>query len=104
MKTVIYPAKDLEGSKALFTALLGQGPTSDTPYYVGFSVDGLEIGLNPYGTEPTCYWDVADINAMIATLVAAGGVVKQEPTDVGGGMLVASVTEPSGSVVGLRQS
>jgi hypothetical protein len=28
---------------------LGEPPTHDEPYYVGFEVDGQDIGLNPVG-------------------------------------------------------
>jgi predicted enzyme related to lactoylglutathione lyase len=36
-------------------------------------------------------------------LVAAGGTIVQDVTDVGYGMLVASVKDPNGVTVGLRQ-
>jgi predicted enzyme related to lactoylglutathione lyase len=46
---------------------------------------------------------VSDIAASVKALAAAGGTVVQEITDVGYGLLVASVKDPSGSIVGLRQ-
>ena len=36
LRTVIYPASDLAQAKAWWTALLGQEPYFDQPYYVGF--------------------------------------------------------------------
>jgi predicted enzyme related to lactoylglutathione lyase len=39
----------------------------------------------------------------VQALVAAGGTIVQDVTDVGYGLLVASLKEPSGSMVGLRQ-
>ena len=50
-KTVLYPVKDLDKARALFAALFGADPHADSPYYVGFSVDGDEIGLVPSGHE-----------------------------------------------------
>ena len=47
LRTVIYPAPDLEATKAWFAALLGATPTYDSPYYVGFDVGGYELGLRP---------------------------------------------------------
>ncbi|HTJ26172.1 MAG TPA: VOC family protein [Candidatus Limnocylindria bacterium] len=49
------------------------------------------------------YWTVSDIAASVKALVAAGGTVVQEITDVGYGLLVASVKDPNGATVGLRQ-
>ena len=47
LRTVIYPAPDLEAMKAWFAALLGIGPYFDQPFYVGFEVGGYELGLDP---------------------------------------------------------
>jgi predicted enzyme related to lactoylglutathione lyase len=106
--TVLYPVKDLEKAKALFAALFGSDPHADAPYYVGFSVNGTEIGLLPNGhdqgmTGPVPFFDVDDISATIGALQAAGAQVVQEPTDVGAGLLVAKVTDADGNDIGLRQ-
>ena len=45
IKTVLVPVSDLERAKAAYTALLGQAPQTDGPYYVGFDVAGQHIGL-----------------------------------------------------------
>jgi len=108
MKTVIYPVKDLGQAKALYGAMFGVEPTVDNPYYVGFHVDGTDIGLDPNGhasgmTGPLGYWDVEDVAQTVATLVAAGAQVTQDVKDVGGGKLLATVTDPDGNVIGLVQ-
>ena len=46
---------------------------------------------------------MSDIAASVEALVAAGGTVVQQITDVAHGLLVASVKDPNGSIVGLRQ-
>jgi predicted enzyme related to lactoylglutathione lyase len=46
---------------------------------------------------------VADIEAKLAEITAAGGTVKEATHDVGGGRLVASFTDPDGNVLGLIQ-
>ena len=51
LSTIVYPVRDLAGAKAVFTAFLGTPPATDTPYYVGFTVDGQEIGLDPHGEQ-----------------------------------------------------
>ena len=50
MRTVIHPVKDLAHSKALFGELLGVTSSMDEPYYVGFNVEGPDVGLDPTAT------------------------------------------------------
>jgi predicted enzyme related to lactoylglutathione lyase len=103
--TIIYPVSDLDGAKAAFSAFLGVAPTTDAPYYVGFSVDGQEIGLDPSGrtSVPVGYRMVDDIAGALKDLVAAGATVQDEPHDVGGGRLIATAVAPGGPVLGLMQ-
>jgi predicted enzyme related to lactoylglutathione lyase len=108
IKTVLHPVSDLERAKPVYAALLGVPPQSDTPYYVGFEAAGQQIGLVPGGasqgmTSPVAYWHVPDIQAKLAEVTAAGATVKEAPRDVGGGRLVATVTDPDGNVLGLLQ-
>jgi predicted enzyme related to lactoylglutathione lyase len=108
IKTVLHPVSDLEAAKAVYTALLGAPPQHDAPYYVGYEAAGQHIGLVPGGgpqgmTSPVAYWHVADIEAKLAEVTAAGATVKEAPHDVGGGRLVASFADPDGNVLGLIQ-
>jgi predicted enzyme related to lactoylglutathione lyase len=108
IKTVLHPVTDLEKAKAVYSALLGTPPTADSSYYVGFDAAGQHIGLVPGGgpqamTSPVAYWHVSDIEAKLAEVTAAGATVKESPRDVGGGRLVATVTDPDGNVLGLLQ-
>src|SRR6201989_2702517 len=108
IKTVLHPVSDLERAKPVYAALLGVAPQSDAPYYVGFEAAGQQIGLVPGGaaqgmTSPVAYWHVSDIEAKLAEVTAAGATVKEPAHDVGGGRLVATVTDPDGNVLGLLQ-
>ncbi|WP_327588272.1 VOC family protein [Nonomuraea sp. NBC_00507] len=108
IKTVLHPVSDLEKAKAVYAALLGVAPQHDSPYYVGFEAEGQHIGLVPGGgpqgmTSPVAYWHVLDIEAKLAELTAAGATVKEAAHEVGGGRLVATVTDPDGNVLGLIQ-
>jgi predicted enzyme related to lactoylglutathione lyase len=108
IKTVLHPVTDLAKAKAVYTALLGFPPQADAPYYVGYEADGQQIGLVPGGgaqgmTGPVAYWHVPDIEAKLAEVTAAGATVKDPVRDVGGGRLVATVTDPDGNVLGLLQ-
>jgi predicted enzyme related to lactoylglutathione lyase len=100
---VIYPVNDLARAKALYGALLGVEPDMHEAYYVGFSVGGQHIGLDPNGhnsgmTGPVRYWHVDSIHQSIKGL---GAVEHQTIQDVGGSRLVASVTDADGNVIGL---
>ena len=108
IKTVLHPVSDLAKAKAVYAALLGVPPQADDSYYVGFEAAGQHIGLVPGGgpqgmTTPVAYWHVSDIEAKLAEVTAAGATVKESPRDVGGGRLVATVTDPDGNVLGLLQ-
>lgn len=108
LTTIIYPVDDLARAKTVFTALLGAAPTMDEAYYVQYSLDGQEIGLDPNGakkgmTGPIGYWHVADLAATRDAVVAAGGSVDQAVQDFGG-RLVGTVKDAAGNVIGLIQN
>ena len=109
LKTVIYPVKDLAQAKSVYAALLGAEPIMEQPYYVQFNAADQEIGLDPGGhskgmTAPVGYWHVEDIRQSLAGLLAAGATEQQAVNDVGGGRLIASVTDADGNVIGLLQN
>jgi predicted enzyme related to lactoylglutathione lyase len=108
IKIVLHPVTDLDAAKAVYTALLGAPPQHDAPYYVGYETGGQHIGLVPGGagqgmTSPVAYWQVPDIEAKLAEVVAAGATVKEAPHEVGPGRKVASFTDPDGNVLGVVQ-
>ena len=108
VQTLLHPVTNLAAAKAVYTALLGVEPQADGPYYVGYEAAGQQIGLVPGGgpqgmTTPVAYWHVADIEAKLAEVTAAGAVLKEPVRDVGGGRLVATVADPDGNVLGVIQ-
>ena len=108
IKTVLHPVSDLSAATEVYAALLGGPPQYQDAYYVGFEAQGQHIGLVPGGgpqgmTAPVSFWHVPDIMAKLAELTAAGAAVREAPHDVGGGRLVATVTDLDGNVLGLLQ-
>ena len=108
VKTVLHPVSDLAKAKEVYAALLGVAPQTDESYYVGFEAAGQQIGLVPNGgpqamTSPVAYWHVSDIEAKLAEVTAAGATVDEPAHDVGGGRLVATLTDTDGNVLGLLQ-
>ena len=74
----------------------------DEAYYVGFSVGGQDVGLDPNGhsqgmTGPVGYWQVDDIEETLTLLLDAGAKAQQAVKDVGGGKLIASVKDSDGN-------
>lgn len=108
MSTIIYPVTDLDRAKALFGRLLAAEPSMDEPYYVGYDSDGDHLGLDPNGqakglTGPVRFWDVDDLDTAVKGLLDVGAITVQEAQDVGGGLRIATVKDPDGNMVGLRQ-
>jgi len=108
IKIVLHPISDLAAATKVYAALLGMPPQHEADYYVGFDVAGQHVGLVPGGarqgmTSPVAYWEVPDIEAKLAEVTAAGATLKDPPRNVGGGRLVATVTDPDGNVLGLLQ-
>jgi predicted enzyme related to lactoylglutathione lyase len=105
---IVYPVADLAKATALYRELIGVDPYAESPYYVGFRVDGQEVGLDPNGhkkgmTGPLCYVPVEDIKTRLQELVDAGAEVVEDVHDVGGGKLIATFKDADGNITGLAQ-
>jgi catechol 2,3-dioxygenase-like lactoylglutathione lyase family enzyme len=103
LRTVIYPAPDLAAAKEWWTQLLGFGPYFDEPFYVGFEAGGYELGLLPTADPADgalTYWGVADVAAAVASAVALGATEHTPATEVGDGIVTATVTTPPGAILG----
>lgn len=104
LRTTIYPVRDLAAATRWWTALLGAPPYFEQPFYVGYEVGGYELGLLP-DADPAdgalTYWGVEDVAAAVAAAVAAGAQVHTPATEVGEGIVTATVRTPDGAVLGL---
>jgi predicted enzyme related to lactoylglutathione lyase len=107
LRTVIYHVTDLQQAKEWYINVTGIQPYFDEPFYVGFDINGCELGLDPdmigvaLGNHSVAYWSVSEIENCVAKLVAAGGTIHEEIKDVGGGTKVAVVNDLWGNAVGL---
>ncbi len=111
LRTVIYHVEDLERAKAWYSDVLGFGPYFDEPFYVGFQVGGFELGLLPHepGNPPSAggvvaYWGVDDADSALRGLLERGATEHVGVEDVGGGIRVATVLDPSGNLVGIIEN
>ena len=103
LRTLIYPAPDLDAAKSWWSDFLGYPPYFDEPFYVGFNVAGYELGLVPDAENSdgaTAYWAVDDVAGAIAASSDLGAIPIEEAHDVGEGIVVGSVRTPQGSIVG----
>ena len=105
---IVYPVTDLSASKSFYRTLLGVDPYVDGPYYVGFRTGELEVGLDPNArgrgiAAPIGYVDVADISKALKSLLGAGAQELQPVREVGGGLRIATVKDPDGNILGVRQ-
>ncbi len=108
LRTAIYPAPDLAAAKRWYTAVLGQPPYFDEPFYVGFAVSGFELGLLPSAqpgtTGPQPLWGVSNIETEFARLIELGAAVLEPVTEVGEGIKVAAVRDPFGNRFGIIEN
>jgi hypothetical protein len=73
LRTVIYPAPDLDAAKARSTELLGVEPYFDEPFYVRYSVRRLRRALSAGAPEDGAltYWGVDDVTEAVRGAIDA---------------------------------
>jgi predicted enzyme related to lactoylglutathione lyase len=108
LRTVAYKVGDLKKAKEWYSKAFNKEPYFDEPFYVGFSIGGYELGLQPIedennivGNSVTAYWGVDNIEASINKMLELGASKADEPLEVGGGVIVASMADPWGNIIGL---
>lgn len=107
LRTTIYKVPDLAAAKTWYERAFGTAPYFDEPFYVGFSIGGYELGLLPEDKSSTqsdnvlSYWGVEDIQDRYDHFISCGATEHEQPNNVGGELMVASVRDPWGNVIGL---
>jgi len=108
LRTTIYRVADMDEARSWYSEVFETLPYFDQPFYIGFNIGGYELGLQPVeagqasGSENVLtYWGVEDIQEVYNWMVNNGAEPHQEPENVGGEIMVASVRDPWGNVVGM---
>jgi predicted enzyme related to lactoylglutathione lyase len=108
LRTTIYKVADVNQAKEWYAKAFEVQPYFDQPFHVGFEVGGYELGLQPEETpvkdkseNVLTYWGVNDINAEFNRFISLGATEHEVPTEVGDGIMVASLKDPWGNIVGL---
>jgi predicted enzyme related to lactoylglutathione lyase len=107
LRTVIYHVTDLAKAKKWYADITGQQPYFDEPFYVGFDINGCELGLDPdmtgivSGNTAVSYWSVDSVPVAIDKCTAAGATILSPAQNVGGSIVTAVVQDPWGNAIGL---
>ena len=108
LRTTIYKVGDLDRAKEWYAEAFCVEPYFDQSSYVGFSVKGYELGLMPDDGTPAdktdnvlSYWGVENVGEETERLISLGATEHEKPVNVGGEIMVASVRDPWGNVIGL---
>lgn len=109
LRTVVYPVGNITKAKQWYSQALRQEPYFDEPFYVGFNVGGYELGLVPDAPVagqcgPITYWGVPEAHTAYAHLLALGAAAHEAIHDVGGGILLGSVQDPFGNLLGVIEN
>ena len=108
LRTCIYKVPDMGAAKAWYAQVFETEPYFDEAFYVGFDIGGYELGLQPAeltseakAENVLAYWGVEDIQIQYDRLMSLGAAVHEEPMDVGGGVMVGTLKDPWGNILGL---
>jgi len=108
LRTCAYLVSDLEKAKEWYAEAFGTQAYFDEAFYVGFNIGGYELGLMPVENAPAdksesvlTYWGVNDIHTVYKKLLKLGASPHEEPKNVGGDLMVASVKDPWGNILGI---
>ncbi len=107
LRTTIYRVTDLVEAKAWYTKAFEVKPYFDELFYVGFNIGGYELGLLPdeganiNGENVLSYWGVEDIQKTYQHLLELGATTHEEPNNVGGELMVATVKDPWKNIIGI---
>jgi catechol 2,3-dioxygenase-like lactoylglutathione lyase family enzyme len=111
LRTAVYFVDDLDKAKAWYADVLGHKPYFDSPYYVGFSVGGFELGLHPRDEKypgligsTAAYWGVSDAMEAHARLLQLGATEYSRIEDVGEGIKIGAVKDPFGNLLGIIEN
>jgi len=108
LRTTIYKVSDIDAAKVWYAKAFDTQPYFDQPFYVGFDIGGYELGLQPEERSSkekeesvVAYWGVEDVEAEYNRFIESGASVHEPPQEVGEGIIVATIKDPWGNIIGL---
>jgi len=108
LRSCIFQSDDIKKVSDWYEIALNSKPYFENENYIGFDIGGYELGifrresdyLQKWNTVEI-YWGVEDAQWELDRLVWLGASPKDLPTDVGAGIIMASVIDPFGNFFGL---
>lgn len=98
----------MKTATAWYSKVLLTKPYFNEPFYVGFNIGGYELGLQPEETPVVskpetvfAYWGVDNIENGYRRFLELRASEHEKPMNVGGEIVVASVFDLWGNIVGL---
>lgn len=107
LRTAIYKVPNITAAKQWYAKAFEVEPYFDQPFYVGFNIDGYELGLQPddstkeKGESVAAYWATNDVQSTYDRLISLGAIDNEPPQNVGGDIIVATLKDPWNNVIGL---
>jgi len=108
LRTTIYKIGDIDKAKEWYSKAFEIEPYFDEPFYVGFNIGGYELGLLPEENPTTekaesvvTYWGVNEIEKVYNHFLEFGAIENEKPQSVGGPLMVATVKDPWGNIIGI---
>ena len=108
LRTTCYVVSDLTKATEWYSKAFGTNPYFNESFYVGFNIQGFELGLLPVKKlkdketdSALSYWGVENINKTYQHLLDLGATKHEKPTNVGGELMVASVYDPWNNIIGI---
>jgi len=108
LRTAAYKVGAIDKAKKWYTKAFETEPYFVEPFYVGFNIGGYELGLLPEENQPNekpesvlIYWGVNDIEKVYNHFLESGAIEYEKPHSVGGPLMIATVKDPWGNIIGL---
>ena len=106
-----YKVGDIAKAKEWYAKAFQTSPNFDQPFYVGFTVAGYELGLQPEEQQTilksegvVTFWGVENIESEYKRFIELGAIEHEPPKSVGGAIVVGTVKDPWGNIIGLVQN
>ncbi|HEY9006814.1 VOC family protein [Ohtaekwangia sp.] len=108
LRTAIFKVSDIVKATEWYSRAFETTPYFNEPFYVGFNIGGYELGLQPEekpvkvkAESVLVYWGVLAVEQEYERLLALGATEHEKPQNVGGDIIVATVKDPWGNILGI---
>ncbi len=100
IRTIVYPASDLEASIAAWSKIMGKPVYKNKDFATFVGEDGVDIRLNriAWANQPITFWEVEDLEAACIKMVASGAAAMRE-SEHGNLDEIATAVSPTAGII-----